>query len=227
MVHCLKPNGDNDCFWADYDPKLRKHTPVEKPDYLMQKDPRKAPPMVREMQGCGLGRNEWRGSGPMGHNCPKHVLFEVQKDKMAAENAAAEEAERAAFSCRTSRKKLPENITMFDYLSLAQETSKVAYDWMMDVYIAFGDVDPQAVLNLFASLNDMNIRGRQIDVIVQHWYPGYPDKMTETFSKNTEAMIKGIKADPASFVAFINEHYSGSENEEAVVGGASKYGHLD
>lgn len=226
MSRCINADNSNCCFWADYDQDTGDHVEVEEPDYLLQKNPRGVAPMRRVMQKCGQGRNEWRIGQYATHNCPLFEDFKARKERSEKLKKSISESKRQTFQCRTERIGIPDKSDMFYFLTQMIEDSKVAYDWLMDIYATFGDIDPAMVLGFFARLNDMNIRGRQIDVIVNEWFVGYPHLgKGKTFTELFNHLVDEMNHQPNRFVALINEGFDKSDVEQAVPEGASIFAH--
>lgn len=225
MQRCLNPDGTNNCFWADFNDETGRHDVIEEPDYLMQKNPKGVPPMRRVMQKCANGCVAWRTGQAMMNACEGYTEFKEQQSRTARFKTKLLTAKRETFKCRTERAGIPDKTNMFDYLTLMIEDSKVAYDWLMDIYATYGDVDAASVLSFFSRLNDMNVRGRQIDVIVAEWFPGYPSAMKKSFSDNFDKFVGDLKDDARGVAEHVNEKFDKSATEEAVPEGASIFAH--
>lgn len=225
MHRCINPDGTSACFWADYDPDTGERKIVEEPDFLGMKNPKGTPPMRRTMQRCGQGRNEWRAFAVMGHNCPRFEDFNDRNDRAEKLKKTILENKKKSFTGKTERFEIPDKSDMFYYLTVMVEDSKLAYDWLMDVYMAFGDADMDGVLSFFAKLNDMNIRGRQIDVIVDQWFNKSSVQRNRSFNENFEKFLADLKDDARGVVEHINQYFDKSDTEEAVIEGAALFGH--
>ena len=210
MHHC------NNCFYANRDPETGEHKPVLEGDVFSMAAPGEAVESIEVVKSCGKGQAYWRMDGPFGHNCPVFLEKNDGEKNLTKAQARAEMAFARDFSCRTKRFAMPDKINFFDAVVVMTEDSKVAYEFFIDLYAYAGE----DILDIMSKLNDMNIRGRQIDAIRDHveiralHNDPYPIFL-ETFKKN-----------PQYFVDYVNKYAENKDVEEAVLRGASKHAHI-
>jgi hypothetical protein len=213
----MDPVSCHTCWWADFNTDTNSHHIVEEPDIFNMKS-EKDTTTIRVIKSCAVGQLAWKINS-FQNWCPKHALFTVMENRQRRLRGGIQAAGKEAWEGRTSRTKIVNNSSMFMFLQEMVEDSNQAYDFLVDVYAAFGGSSPADVLDFFGRLNDMNIRGRQIDVIIERWLPDGAD------SWSLSRIMQLIKENPKEIVDYVNEHFDKADVEEAVIEGASVYGH--
>jgi len=202
MANCHK------CWWADYHPDApTKHVIHEEPDYLQMKGPFSEAPMIRIVQSCGKGQTYFKTHGAQDHDCPKFELPDKHQASLDKEVAAI----REEWSHPTSRKKMEAGQNALAALSVMQEGSDDAYNYLIDLMF----FDLEAFTEIVTGLDDMNIRGHQLAMVFDY----YDRDVAKVRAFVHERDVKVIR--------WINKVYAKSNEEEAVQRGAHLYGHKE
>ena len=198
----------HNCWWADFNPDSPTlHTIHEEPDYLQMKGPFSEAPMIRIVQSCGKGQSFFKTYGMRDHDCPK---FETPDEYQAALDSDIA-AKRAEWKHPTNRKKMDAGANGFAAIAALQEGDDDAYKFLVDLMF----IDLQVFTEIVIGLDDMNMRGAQIMRAVD-----YADN-------HMAKLLEAVRNRDPAMVAYVNENYPKSNEEEAVERGASLYGHKD
>ena len=210
MTGCLQ------CWWADFNTESATHHIVEEPDYLGMKDPRAAPQMIRVIQLCGAGSPYLQVGG---RDCPKFHDFKDMEKRMETLKSQAIETEKKSFKGHTERLRMPESPTLFDLLQVMTEGNDAIYDFVVSAYEVMGGSNPEQFLQMFVDLDDMNIRGKQLEILVAKYDPNSQPGSIYEWLRNK------LKTDRPGIFTIVNLEYENSETEEAVLKDAHRLGH--